>query len=99
MTANGRTTAATVATSQPGKLTHRVSIEEVEDEEDVKFRSKETLLANGWYTLMTESEYREEMIHSEKGENDAMKIEENYKKDQPQMKCQGGIDNTNKCES
>src|SRR6266581_9184490 len=91
-------TAATVAMSQPGELTCRASIEGVEDEEDVKFRSKATLPANGRYTLMTESEYREEMICSEKGKNDAMKIEENYKKDQLQTKHRGGIDNTNKCE-
>ena len=87
-----------MATSQPGELTRRASIKEVEDKENVKFRSKETLLANGQYTLMTESKYRKEMIRSEKGENDAMKIEENYKKDQPQMKRRGGIDNTNECE-
>ena len=47
MTANGRTTAATVATSQPVEPTRRASIEEVEDEENVKSRNKGTLLANG----------------------------------------------------
>ena len=44
---------------------------------------------------MTESKYREEMIRSERGENDTTK---NNKKDQPQMKRRGGIDNSNECE-
>ena len=95
MTANGRTTAATVATSQPVEPTRRASIEEVEDEENVKSRSKGTLPASGRYTLMTESEYREEMIRSEREEND---ITKNHKKDQPQVKHRGGIDNSSECE-
>lgn len=84
-----------MATSQPVEPTRRASIEEVEDEENVKSRSKGTLPASGRYTLMTESEYREEMIRSEREEND---ITKNHKKDQPQAKRRGGIDNSSECE-
>ena len=73
--ANGRTTAATVATSQPVKVTRKASIEEVEDKDNVKAKSKGTLPANGRYTLMTESEYREDLTHSGKGENGTTKAE------------------------
>ena len=62
------------------------------------------LLATGRYTLMTESEYVEDMIHSEKGENAttkakfAPKNQENHKEHQPKMNCQGGVDITGECE-
>jgi len=67
--------AATVATSQPVKVTRKVSIEEVEDEDNIKAKSKGTLPANGWYTLITESEYREDLTCSGKGENCTAKAE------------------------
>ena len=44
-------------------------MEEVEDEDNIKARSKKTLPATGQYTLMTESEYMEDISRSEKGEN------------------------------
>jgi len=63
------TTAATLATSQPRKTAQRATIEEVKDEDNMKAKNKKTLPANGWYTLMTESEYIKDILHSERGEN------------------------------
>jgi len=81
--------------------------EEVKDEDNMKAKNKKTLLANGWYTLMTESEYIEDILHSERGENLPSKIpktsktrvtREEVEKPQPKLKRGKGIDNSNKCE-
>jgi len=77
--------------------TRKTSIEEVEDEDDANMKKRKTLPANGRYTLMTESEYMEDMNHSEKGENEATdaklapKAEEKRKKYQPKTNRRGGI--------
>ena len=53
---------------------------------------------------MTESEYVEDMIRSERGENAttkakfASKNQENHKEHQPKTNCQGGVDITGECE-
>jgi len=39
-------TAATIATSEPAKHTRKVSIEEVEDEDNIKMRNRKTLPAS-----------------------------------------------------
>ena len=86
VSAIGRTTAATVAMSEPVKHTSKASIEGVEDEDDVRITNRKTLPASSWYTLMTESEYIEDMIRSEEGENAttkakfATKTRENHRK-------------------
>jgi len=86
------------------KVTRKASIEEVEDEDNVKAKSKETLPANGRYTLMTESEYREDLTYSGKGENGTAKaettptFEEKLQKSKPKMNRRGGYDNSNECE-
>jgi len=96
--------AATVTTSQPVKVTCKESIEEVEDNDNIKAKSKGTLSANGRYTLMTESEYREDSTHSGKGENGTAKaettptFEEKLQKSKPKTNHQGGYDNSNECE-
>ena len=100
----GRTTAATVATSELVEHTHKVSIEEIEDENDIKMKNRKTLLANGRYTLMTESKYMEDMTCSEGGENAttkakfAAKSRENHEKHQPKTNHREGVDITNECE-
>jgi len=101
------TTAVTLATSQPQKTAQRATIEEVEDEDNMKAKNKETLPANGRYTLMTESEYIEDILRSERGEKLPSKIpktsktrvtREEVEKPQPKLKCGKGIDNSNECE-
>jgi len=97
----------TLAMSQPRKTAQRATIEEVEDEDNMKAKNKKTLPANGRYTLMTESEYIEDILCSERGENLPSKIpktsktrvtREEVEKPQPKSKCGKGIDNSNECE-
>ena len=73
----------------------------------MKAKNKKTLPANGWYTLMTESEYIEDILRSERGENLPSKIpktsktrvtREEVEKPQPKSKHGKGIDNSNECE-
>jgi len=67
-------------------------------------RNRKTLLATGRYTLITKSEYVEDMIHSERGENAttkakfAPKNQENHKEHQPKMNRQGGVNITGESE-
>src|SRR6266540_7055607 len=73
----------------------------------MKAKNKKTLLANGQYTLMTESEYIEDILHSERGENLPSKspktskigvTREEVEKPQPKSKHGKGINNSNECE-
>jgi len=73
----------------------------------MKVKNKKTLPANGQYTLMTESEYIEDILHSERGKNLPSKslktskirvTREEVEKPQPKSKHGKGIDNSNECE-
>ena len=73
----------------------------------MKAKNKKTSPANGRYTLMTESEYIEDILRSERGENLPSKspktsktrvTREEAEKPQPKSKHGKGIDNSNECE-